>query len=204
MSEEEAVALVQRIGERELGRRAIERAGQQAASSVGHVDHERAVAARRVLRTHEHEVAAEPDAAVGTARRAFEVGDPPVVFQRRIDGVVQPRADQIERAGVAELLALGVGTLLQDFDSLDGHGWPRFPTDCRLRLEPVRSRPDREGLSWEVGGFCAWVGGGLGVGRCFFEPVGWICRCGLRIVVGDVRKSPDFARWVWLDSAQAR
>ena len=122
VAEEETVAGVQRIGERELGRGAIERAGQQAASAIGHVDDQRAVAGGRVLGADQDEVAAEADAAIGAARGAFEVGDAPVVFQQRIDRVAQPGADQLEGAGLAECLAIGVGSLVGDFDSFDGHG----------------------------------------------------------------------------------
>ena len=129
---------MQRIRERELGRRAIERAGQQAAAAVGDVDDQRAVAGRGILRPHEHEVAAEADATIGAAVGALEVSDAPVILERRVDGVAQPGADQLKGAGVAKLLSVGVGALVGDFDSFDGHGWPQFRAAiCEVAFSPA-------------------------------------------------------------------
>ena len=126
LAEEEAVAGMQGVGERELGRRAVERAGQQAASAIGHVDHQRTVAGRRIERAHQHEVAAEADAAVGAAVGALEVGDASVVLQQRIDRVAQPGTDQLKGSMRAKLPAVGVGTLVGDVNAFNGHWRSRF------------------------------------------------------------------------------
>ena len=68
------------------------------------------------------QVAAEPEAAVGAARRTVESGKASVVFERLGDGAIQLGADQIEGTGAAELLAFGLEIILGDFDSYHGHG----------------------------------------------------------------------------------
>ena len=122
--EEEAVAGMERVGEGVLGRGAVERAGQQAAATVGDIDDQGSVAGSGILGTDEDEFAAEADTAVGAARGALEIGDALMVLEQRIDGVTQPGADQLEGAGVAEGLAVGVGRLVGDLDSFNGHGRP--------------------------------------------------------------------------------
>ena len=59
-----------------------------------------------------------------SARRKGKVGDSLVVFQLRVHRVMQAGADQLEATRIAERLAVGIGTLVCDFDSFDRHGQP--------------------------------------------------------------------------------
>ena len=119
VAHQEAVAGVQRVHHRPRPRGAIEDAGCDRSAPVGHVDEQRAVGAGRVGWEQQHEVAGEAHTAVAAARRELQVVDRLAVRGLRVDGVMQPGADQVVGAGVAERLSIGIGGSFNNFDALD-------------------------------------------------------------------------------------
>ena len=119
VAHQKAVAGMQRIGDCLFARGAIEDAGRDRAAAIGHINDQRAVGAGRVGGAQQHEVAGEAHAAVTAARRKLQVVDRLAVRRLRVDGVVQPGADQVVGAGVAERLSIGIGGSFNNFDALD-------------------------------------------------------------------------------------
>src|SRR5690606_38908459 len=124
MAEEEAVAHRDVARGRHLHWRAVEMPRVELAAAVWQLDQHAAVAARRVGRHEQAEVAAEAHPTVGVARRFVQVDDYPVDLMLGIDRVRQCAVEPLIWSDIPEGYSTVVRFAAVNLERADTHALP--------------------------------------------------------------------------------